>query len=209
MCRLPKRSCPLSFRNKCMRPLFARFSARLSGTSVSPASSHSCNCSILFYNRRYVFSTPTASLNNKLRKNKYIHFSFPIFARSIAGIVGSNPTEAWIFVYVYSVFVLGSGLAIGWSLIQGGLPTVRGRNQSESRWQAEPCFPPACTLVSCLAYSSTLKMEAICSSETSVDFQRTTWRYIPEDRTLHMYNLFWLTFKTLYNKNIPEIRTKI
>jgi hypothetical protein len=31
------------------------------------------------------------------------------------------------------------------------------------------------------AYSSTLKMEAICSSETSVDFQRTTWRYISED----------------------------
>jgi hypothetical protein len=39
-------------------------------------------------------------------------------------------------------------------------------------------------LVSCLAYSSTLKMEATCSSETSVDFQRTTRRYIPEVRTL-------------------------
>jgi hypothetical protein len=26
-------------------------------------------------------------------------------------------------------------------------------------------------------------MEAICSSETSVDFQRTTWNYIPEDST--------------------------
>jgi hypothetical protein len=31
-----------------------------------------------------------------------------------------------------------------------------------------------------LAYSPTLKMEATCSSETSVDFQRTTRRYIPE-----------------------------
>jgi hypothetical protein len=30
-----------------------------------------------------------------------------------AGIVGSNPTEAWMFVYVYSVCVLDSGLAIG------------------------------------------------------------------------------------------------
>jgi hypothetical protein len=28
-------------------------------------------------------------------------------------------------------------------------------------------------------------MEAICSSETSVDFQRTTLRYVPEDSTLH------------------------
>jgi hypothetical protein len=28
-------------------------------------------------------------------------------------------------------------------------------------------------------------MEAICSSETSVDFQWTTWRYIPEDSIIH------------------------
>jgi hypothetical protein len=41
------------------------------------------------------------------------------------------------------------------------------------------------TLVSCPAYSSTLKMEMICSSEISVDTQRTTLRYIPEDNTLH------------------------
>jgi hypothetical protein len=39
-------------------------------------------------------------------------------------------------------------------------------------------------LVSCLAYSSTLKIEAKSSSETSVDFQLTTLHYIPEDRTL-------------------------
>jgi hypothetical protein len=30
-------------------------------------------------------------------------------------------------------------------------------------------------------------MEALCSSETSVDFQWTTWHYIPEDGTLHVY----------------------
>jgi hypothetical protein len=41
-------------------------------------------------------------------------------------------------------------------------------------------------LVFCLTYSSTLKMEATCSSGTSVDFRQTTRRYtsIPEDRTL-------------------------
>jgi hypothetical protein len=33
-------------------------------------------------------------------------------------------------------------------------------------------LPPAFTLVSFTAYSSILKIEAICSSETSVDFQR-------------------------------------
>jgi hypothetical protein len=32
-----------------------------------------------------------------------------------------------------------------------------------------------------------LKMEAICSSETSVDFQRTRRRYTPEDSTHLMY----------------------
>jgi hypothetical protein len=40
-------------------------------------------------------------------------------------------------------------------------------------------------LISCLAYSLTVKMEATCSSETSVDFQRTTSRYIPDYKVLH------------------------
>jgi hypothetical protein len=42
------------------------------------------------------------------------------------------------------------------------------------------CF----TLVSYLAYSTTMKKVATCFSETSVDFQRVTLRYIPEDRIL-------------------------
>jgi hypothetical protein len=36
--------------------------------------------------------------------------------------------------------------------------------------------------------ASTLNTEATCSSETSVDFQRTTRRYIQDDRTLHEIN---------------------
>jgi hypothetical protein len=40
--------------------------------------------------------------------------------------------------------------------------------------------PPAFTLVSCSVYS-TLTMEARCSSETLVDFQRTTRCYVPQD----------------------------
>jgi hypothetical protein len=35
---------------------------------------------------------------------------------------------------------------------------------------------------------STLKMEAIFSSETSVDSQWTTWRYIPDGGTLHSHH---------------------
>jgi hypothetical protein len=44
------------------------------------------------------------------------------------------------------------------------------------------CLPPPFTLVSWSVYFLTLKMEAICPTETSADTQRS---YIPEDGTLH------------------------
>jgi hypothetical protein len=53
----------------------------------------------------------------------------------------------------------------------------RARYQRESMWQVEAAT--WFTLVSCSAWSI-LKTEAICSSETSVDLQRTTRRYIPK-----------------------------
>jgi hypothetical protein len=56
--------------------------------------------------------------------------------------------------------------------------------ESKPNKKPELCLPPALIPVSCSAYSSTLNMEAICFTETSVDFQRTTRRYIP-DGTLH------------------------
>jgi hypothetical protein len=43
-------------------------------------------------------------------------------------------------------------------------------------------------------------MVAICSSETSADFQRTTGRYIPEDRSLHNHRCESL------NSCIPNIQ---
>jgi hypothetical protein len=46
-------------------------------------------------------------------------------------------------------------------------------------------------LVSYFSYSSTQKMEAICSSETLVDFQRTTRHDIPEATTLQSYQLLF------------------
>jgi hypothetical protein len=48
--------------------------------------------------------------------------------------------------------------------------------------QEEALLPACFVLVSCKAYSSALKMEAIYFSVTLVDFQRTTRRYIPEDK---------------------------
>jgi hypothetical protein len=52
-------------------------------------------------------------------------------------------------------------------------------------------------LFPCLAYSLTLNIEEIYSSETLVYFQRTTRVYIPEDRILHIsYGLISLKFRS-------------
>jgi hypothetical protein len=48
-------------------------------------------------------------------------------------------------------------------------------------------LPLAFTLVSCTAYSSTLMMEANCTSEMPVDFQRTNRGYIQRDRNLYSH----------------------
>jgi hypothetical protein len=67
--------------------------------------------------------------------------------------------------------------------------------ESSVFWDIMPCsplkvnqllrLPPDFTLVSYSTYTSTLKMEATRSSETSVYFQRTIRRYVAEDRTLN------------------------
>jgi hypothetical protein len=62
--------------------------------------------------------------------------------------------------------------------VPGAGKLTEGREVA-SRAVLVTCFP----LDSCLA-SSILKMEATCSSETSVEFQRTTRHCIPEDRPL-------------------------
>jgi hypothetical protein len=41
-----------------------------------------------------------------------------------------------------------------------------------------------------MAYFSTLKMEATCSSDTSLNFQRIKQRYVSEDKTLHNSKVF-------------------
>jgi hypothetical protein len=52
-------------------------------------------------------------------------------------------------------------------------------------------------------------MEAIFSSETSVDIQRTTQRYIPEDRTLHNQRCENLESYSLMTAGLPtEIRVQ-
>jgi hypothetical protein len=64
---------------------------------------------------------------------------------------------------------------------------VRKKKLSKKPAWKKPCS--ACHLLSRWFLAqfifSILKMEAICSSDTSVGTQRTTRRYIPEDSTLH------------------------
>jgi hypothetical protein len=51
------------------------------------------------------------------------------------------------------------------------------------------------------------KMEVMCSPKMSVDFQQTTQRYIPEDRTLH-YNTSPQLFRQLaYCPNVNTLQT--
>jgi hypothetical protein len=56
---------------------------------------------------------------------------------------------------------------------------------------AQPQLATCFMLVSYLAYSYALKMEAACSSEMSVGFQLTKWQYIPEDRHLSEFCLLY------------------
>jgi hypothetical protein len=71
--------------------------------------------------------------------------------------------------------------SISWDITQCSPLSVNRRYGVTCSALLATCF----RLVSCLAYSSTLKMDATCSSKTSVDFQRTTRCYISENKTLH------------------------
>jgi hypothetical protein len=64
------------------------------------------------------------------------------------------------------------------------LPSSGSQNTPSKKPARNSCSYYLLMLVSWLA-SSTLKMEATCSVETSVDLQPTTGRYIPEVRILH------------------------
>jgi hypothetical protein len=58
--------------------------------------------------------------------------------------------------------------------------------------EADSKLLPTCfVLVSSLAYSSALKMEATCTSETSVDFHRTTRCYISPYQPLWELKILW------------------
>jgi hypothetical protein len=64
-------------------------------------------------------------------------------------------------------------------------PSLGSKNKTEQETRLKAGGKQSRT---CSVYFSTLKMEATCSSETSIYFQRIIRRYIREDRTLHKIN---------------------
>jgi hypothetical protein len=63
-----------------------------------------------------------------------------------------------------------------WLHLQG-----RRTNQASSQQKVE------WKQISCLAYFSTLKMEAVCSSKSFIRIYQSTQRYIPEGSTIHSH----------------------
>jgi hypothetical protein len=70
-------------------------------------------------------------------------------------------------------------------------------------WDVTPCTATCCLLVFAELIPSTLKMEAICSSATSVKTRRTTRRHIPEDDTLHNHHCVNLNSYTKWQCLLP------
>jgi hypothetical protein len=75
-------------------------------------------------------------------------------------------------------------VAVNWLFRGTCCCQLQGWRRSHTRNQHEAL------LLLYLAYSSTLKMEELCSFKMSADFQNTTQHFIPEDRTLHSLSYF-------------------
>jgi hypothetical protein len=86
------------------------------------------------------------------------------------------------------------------------MPTDVSEEHIAATFRVEEISPASKQVV----ISSTLKMEAIYSSETLVDIQRTTRHYIPEVDTLHNHrcvNLKSYKHDILFEKSATSYRT--
>jgi hypothetical protein len=72
---------------------------------------------------------------------------------------------------------------------------------------AGPLFATLFTLIFLLSYLSALKVEKTCLSETSINFEWTTSRYIPEDNNFRMVNVLHMRI-TLTNRKQAQDKFK-
>jgi hypothetical protein len=80
---------------------------------------------------------------------------------------------------------------------------IRERGSSVSSWQ------PRDNYRSSFSDFTTLKMKAICSSETSVQFTRSTRCHIPEDGILHNFKIIQMTLSLMRTaSSVSSIRTE-
>jgi hypothetical protein len=104
-------------------------------------------------------------------------FIFPLFFKEY-DVLGRNTMQS------------GSSTAFRKNI----LPPFSGLKIKKSKWTVrirQQTFnfrlSPAFFLVICLTYSSNLKIEALFSSENSVNLHLTTLSYVPEHSTLHTH----------------------
>jgi hypothetical protein len=99
--------------------------------------------------------------------------------------IGWNGRDVKTFFTVYVLKVTCNTSSIFWDITPCSPLKVNRRFGGTCRFHLQQSS--ACHLVSRSAYFSTLRMEVKCSSETSVHFQRSARRCIPEERNLHYH----------------------
>jgi hypothetical protein len=145
--------------------------------------------------------------SNRNRKKRYLHCSVNFdHWKSLIRILISKSYTTFMLLYEFFSSVVTVGIevlkpavmkgSIFWDVTTRSQLKVNLRSGGTWRLHLQSlfCLALAFTQVSCCAYSSILKTEATCSSETLVHFQRTTRCYIPEDRTL--LSCEWLLMKS-------------
>jgi hypothetical protein len=134
----------------------------------------------------------TINMNHEQMDITILHVCIPRSTRSKSrlGLMDNLNQEFYIGFKVLKAVVMRS--SIFWDIPPCSPLKVnrlfrRNISPPSSASTTKLCLPPTFTLVSFLSYSSNLRMEEICSSETSVNFQRITLYYIPEDSALQAF----------------------
>jgi hypothetical protein len=165
-------------------------------------------CLAAHYIILHIFCRRSRSVSSQLWQES---FSSDIFEEARNGtkslqqkIITTETTFCWTLVflksYIFWDITLRSPLKVDWRFEWTHRLYLQGRRINQARNQREAGSKQRFTL----AYSSTLKIEAICSFETFVHFQRTTRSYIPEDRNVHSHRCENVELYILFYRPLPQ-----